>query len=241
MHDTDVLRGVGVRRLRREVEGRRLGRPSRHGKLPVVPVGDGPALVWHFGITGELVCACADDPSAVQDRVVLTLDDDRQLRYRDQRKPQGIRLTPHQRALRRALKRLGPDAPQMPRADFLDLLAARRGAVKGVLMDQSLIAGLGNLLSDEILWRARAAPRRPARELDDAETRHVFTAMHGVLDTVNATMTFPQVRSFLHQWCVVGRVGLKPNLVTRLTCDFADGTDISARFHSAASCSSGGR
>ncbi|WP_256255925.1 DNA-formamidopyrimidine glycosylase family protein [Streptomyces sp. MUSC 14] len=62
MHDTDVLRGVGVRRLRREGEGRWLGRPWRHGKLLIVPVRDGQALVWHFGMTGKLVCARADDP-----------------------------------------------------------------------------------------------------------------------------------------------------------------------------------
>ncbi|MFJ9822465.1 hypothetical protein ACIRU3_46140 [Streptomyces sp. NPDC101151] len=53
----------------------------------------------------------------------------------------------------------------MTRPDFLELLVGGRGAVKGVLMDQSLVAGPGNLLSDEILWRARVAPGRPARGL----------------------------------------------------------------------------
>ncbi|WP_369363186.1 Fpg/Nei family DNA glycosylase [Streptomyces sp. CG4] len=197
VRDTGVLRGVGVRRLRREVEGRRLGRPWRHGKLLIVPVGDGPALVWHFGMTGELVCARADDPPAAHDRVVLTLDDDRQVRYRDQRKLQGIRLAPNQRALQRMLERLGPDALDMTRADFLNLLAARRGAVKAVLMDQSLVAGLGNLLSDEILWRARVAPRRPARALDSAEARHVFTAMRGVLATATRAGRVPPRRTWL--------------------------------------------
>ncbi|WP_308029632.1 DNA-formamidopyrimidine glycosylase family protein [Streptomyces sp. CoH27] len=80
VRDTGVLRGVGARHLRREVEGQRLGRPWRHGKLLVVPFGDGPALVWHFGMTGELVCTGADDPLQTHDRVVLALDDERQLR-----------------------------------------------------------------------------------------------------------------------------------------------------------------
>ncbi|MFI2200412.1 DNA-formamidopyrimidine glycosylase family protein [Streptomyces sp. NPDC020192] len=83
VRDTGVLRGVTAQRLRREVEGRRLGRPWRHGKVLVVPVDDGPALVWHFGMTGELVCAGADDPPDAHDRVVLALDGERQLRYRD--------------------------------------------------------------------------------------------------------------------------------------------------------------
>ncbi|OIK06421.1 Fpg/Nei family DNA glycosylase [Streptomyces monashensis] len=197
VHDTDVLRGVGVRRLRREVEGRRLGRPWRHGKLLIVPVGDGQALVWHFGMTGELVCARGDDPPAAHDRVVLTFADDRQLRYRDQRKLQGIRLAPNERALRRLLDRLGPDALEISRSDFLDLLAARRGAVKTVLMDQSLIAGLGNLLSDEILWRAHVAPGRPPRGLDDTEARQVFTAMRRVLATATRAGRVPPRRTWL--------------------------------------------
>lgn len=183
VRDTGVLRDVSAKRLRREVEGQRLGRPWRHGKLLVVPVGEGPALVWHFGMTGELVCARTDDPLDTHDRVVLVLDDERQLRYRDQRKLQGIRLSTDPGALERLLDRLGPDALDMARPDFLELLAGRRGTVKGVLMDQSLIAGLGNLLSDEILWRAHVAPRRPARDLGDAEARRVFTAMRRVLAT----------------------------------------------------------
>ncbi|WEO99658.1 DNA-formamidopyrimidine glycosylase family protein [Streptomyces sp. FXJ1.172] len=197
VRDAGVLRGVTAKRLRREVEGQRLGRPRRHGKLLVVPIGDGPALVWHFGMTGELLSASADDPPATHDRVVLTFDDERQLRYRDQRKLQGIRLSPNPRTLERLLDELGPDALDMTRPDFLDLLTRHRGAVKGVLMDQSLIAGLGNLLSDEILWRARVAPRRPARDLDDAEARHIFTAMRRVLATATRDGCVPPRRTWL--------------------------------------------
>ncbi|MGW6790541.1 Fpg/Nei family DNA glycosylase [Streptomyces chartreusis] len=197
VRDTGVLRGVSGQRLRREVEGQRLGRPWRHGKLLIVPFADELALVWHFGMTGELICAGADEPPVAHDRVVLTLDDERQLRYRDQRKLQGIRLTMNQSALARLLDRLGPDALDMTREDFVDLLAERRGAVKGVLMDQSLIAGLGNLLCDEILWRARVAPRRPARALGNTEARHVYTAMRGVLATATRAGCVPPRRNWL--------------------------------------------
>jgi formamidopyrimidine-DNA glycosylase len=197
VRDTGALRGVTAKRLRRDVEGRRLGQPCRHGKLLVVPVGDGPALVWHFGMTGELLSARADDPLDPHDRVVLTLDGERQLRYRDQRKLQGIRLAPDQRALERLLAPLGPDALDMKRPDFLELLSGRRGAIKGVLMDQGLIAGLGNLLSDEILWRARVAPGRPARDLGDDEARHVFTAMRRVLSTATRAGRVPPRRNWL--------------------------------------------
>ncbi|MDQ0994348.1 Fpg/Nei family DNA glycosylase [Streptomyces sp. V3I7] len=197
VRDAGVLRGVTARRLRREVEGRRLGRPRRHGKLLIAPIGDPPYLVWHFGMTGELLCAGAEDSFHAHDRVALTLDDERQLRYRDQRKLQGLRLAPTEEAVERILARLGPDALDFGREDFLELLAGRRGVVKGVLMDQSLIAGLGNLLSDEILWRARVDPGRPARELDESEARHVFTAMGGVLETSVRAARVPPRRTWL--------------------------------------------
>ncbi|MFC9634899.1 Fpg/Nei family DNA glycosylase [Streptomyces mirabilis] len=197
VRDAGVLRGVTARRLRREVEGRRLGRPVRHGKLLVVPIGDGRALIWHFGMTGRLVCCRAAEPLHPHDRVVLTLHGERQLRYRDQRKLQGLRLAAEPRELERLLARLGPDALEMSRPAFTKLLSKRRGAVKGVLMDQSSIAGLGNLLSDEILWRARVAPGRAARELSDAEARHVFTAMRGVLATATRAGRVPPRRTWL--------------------------------------------
>ncbi|MEU6578587.1 DNA-formamidopyrimidine glycosylase family protein [Streptomyces sp. NPDC046805] len=197
VRDAGVLRGVTAKRLRREVEGRRFGRPHRHGKLLLAPLGDGPVLVWHFGMTGALLAASVDDPFDAHDRVVVTLDDERQLRYRDQRKLQGIRLARTPEAVERILARLGPDALDMGRGQFLELLAGRRGAVKGVLMDQSLIAGLGNLLSDEILWRAGVAPARPARDLSAAEARHVFTAMRRVLASANRAARVPPRRTWL--------------------------------------------
>ncbi|MGW0765817.1 Fpg/Nei family DNA glycosylase [Streptomyces sp. NPDC002676] len=197
VRDTGVLRGVTAQRLRREVEGRRLGRPSRHGKLLIAPVGDGPVLVWHFGMTGALLCASADDALDAHDRIVFTLGGKRQLRYRDQRKLQGVRLADGAEAVERLLAGLGPDALDIERQDFLALLAGRRGAVKGVLMDQSALAGLGNLLSDEILWRARVAPGRPAQDLSDGEARHVFTAMRRVLASSVRAACVPPRRTWL--------------------------------------------
>jgi formamidopyrimidine-DNA glycosylase len=76
---------------------------------------------------------------------------------------------------------VGPDALGLRRAELAGLLAGRRGAVKAALMDQAVVAGLGNLLVDEILWRARIHPRRPAARIDDGELGRLQRAMHGVL------------------------------------------------------------
>jgi formamidopyrimidine-DNA glycosylase len=67
--------------------------------------------------------------------------------------------------------------------EFRDVLAERRAAVKPTLMDQSVIAGLGNLLTDEICWRARIAPTRQVADLEGDEVRRLHTAMTRVLRT----------------------------------------------------------
>ncbi|WP_328727066.1 Fpg/Nei family DNA glycosylase [Streptomyces sp. NBC_00259] len=197
VRDAGVLRGVTTRRLRRDVRGRRFGEPWRHGKWLIGPTDEGPALVWHFGMTGALLCASADEPVHAHDRLVFTLDDERELRYRDQRKLQGVHVADSDDAVAHILCHLGPDALTVDRETFLDVLANRRGSVKSVLMDQSALAGLGNLLCDEILWRARSAPTRPARTLGTAEAGKVYAAMRRVLKSSVEAECVPSRRTWL--------------------------------------------
>ncbi|WP_200308479.1 Fpg/Nei family DNA glycosylase [Streptomyces adelaidensis] len=196
VRDTGVLRGVTEKRLRRELTGKLLGKAWRHGKWLFVPVGGGPTLVFHFGMTGSLRCCSSDEPIETHDRIVLKLDGTRNLRYRDQRKLQGVRLA-RDTAVDRILDGLGPDALAVNRGEFLDLLSGRRGTVKSALMDQSVIAGLGNLLCDEILWRARVDPRTPARNLSEKALRRIHAAMGRVLATSVRAGCVPPRRSWL--------------------------------------------
>ncbi|MEW2544251.1 DNA-formamidopyrimidine glycosylase family protein [Streptomyces sp. NPDC047002] len=209
VRDAGVLRGVGVTRLRSALEGRRLGTPWRHGKWLFVPTEDGapprgedpagaegPVLAFHFGMTGSLRCGARDEAPAPHDRIVFTLDGPRSLRYRDQRKLQGVRLT-DAAGIDRIREGLGPDALSVHKPEFEEALAGRRGAVKSELMDQSVIAGLGNLLCDEILWRARVAPRTAARDMDGRTLRGVHTAMGRVLKTSVHDRCVPPRRGWL--------------------------------------------
>jgi formamidopyrimidine-DNA glycosylase len=77
----------------------------------------------------------------------------------------------------------GPDALGIDLRSFAKTLDGRRGALKPTLMDQSVIAGLGNLLVDEICWRARLRPSRPVKKLDDDDVRRLHAAMKRVLRT----------------------------------------------------------
>lgn len=179
VRDTGVLRGVGAKRLRETLRGRRFEEPRRHGKWLIAPVG-GPVLLLHFGMTGSLSWHSADRPRHAHDRVIWTLEDG-ELRYRDMRKLQGVRLAEDESEVERLLHELGPDALTVSRACFDALLAGRRGRLKAAMTDQSVIAGLGNLLADEICWRGRIDPLRAARDLDERDRRALYGAMRRVL------------------------------------------------------------
>jgi formamidopyrimidine-DNA glycosylase len=176
--DTGVLHGVGAKGLREALEGRRFTEPHRHGKWLLARTGDGPTLMLHFGMTGLLLCCAPGDPPDAHDRVLFTLAGGRrQLRYRDQRKLQGLWLADDDPGVARLLERQGPDALAVDREEFDAALAARRGSVKSALTDQSVLAGLGNLLADEILWRAGLRPDTPARALTRADRRRLHAHM----------------------------------------------------------------
>ncbi|MEU6770129.1 DNA-formamidopyrimidine glycosylase family protein [Streptomyces sp. NPDC046759] len=180
VRDTGVLRGVSAGRLREALEGRRFTEPERHGKWLLARTG-GPTLLLHFGMTGRLLCARPADAVEAHDRVLFTLSGDRQLRYRDQRKLQGLWLADDDFGVARLLDRQGPDALSVQRQDFEAALSSRRGHIKTTLTDQSVLAGLGNLLADEILWRARLDPRVRAGDLTEAERRRLYTQMRRTL------------------------------------------------------------
>lgn len=172
-----VLRNVGARTLARSLRGARLGPPRRHGKWLLLPAGQG-LLALHFGMSGSLSWS-ADEREERYDRLLLVLEDGC-LHYGSRRKLGGLWWIPRGGDLEEATGALGPDASTLSAARLRALLGARRGALKPALMDQALVAGLGNELVDEILWRARLRPTRAVAELSRSE----LDALHGSLRAV---------------------------------------------------------
>ncbi|MER7544287.1 DNA-(apurinic or apyrimidinic site) lyase /Formamidopyrimidine-DNA glycosylase [Actinomadura meyerae] len=185
--DAGVLRGVTARALGDALRGRRFAEPRRHGKWLIAPAG-GPVLLLHFGMTGSLTWHDPAEPRHRHDRVVWRLPDG-ELRYRDMRKLQGVHLDDAEQML----ADLGPDALEVSRRDLAELLSHRRGRLKSALTDQTVIAGLGNFLADEICWHARVNPLRTASDLDAAELTALHRALRRVLrDSVEARRVPPR-------------------------------------------------
>jgi formamidopyrimidine-DNA glycosylase len=200
--DAGVLRGVSARQFGEALRGRRFTATERHGKW-LVACTDGPAVLLHFGMTGSLHWSDPGEPRHRHDRVVFVLggpdgrDRGGELRYRDMRKLKGLTLARDRRGVEDVLAGLGPDALEIGAGDFARLLAGRRAAVKAVLVDQHRIAGLGNLLADEILWRARISPRRRASDLTAGEHQRLYTQMRRVLRAAMADGRVPSRPTWL--------------------------------------------
>lgn len=192
VRDSGVLRGTNAGTLRSSLVGRRFGQPWRHGKWLIAPT-DGPAVMMHFGMTGALVAGGA---AHRHDRVVFTLENT-ELRYRDMRKLTGLQLARGDREIAGVLADLGPDALMVPAAEFVNRLGGRRRQLKSALMDQNVVAGLGNLLVDEILWRARLHPQCSLTNLDRAALSRLHARMRWVLNTAAPLGRVPARPSWL--------------------------------------------
>lgn len=194
VHDAGVLRNSTARTLTEALSGRRFELPARHGKWLLLPA-EGPTMLVHSGMTGRPYYSASGDQDR-HDRVVLTLDRG-ELRYADQRKLRGIWLARDDDHIADILDDQGPDALNLDRGEFTELLRYRRGKLKATLLDQSVLAGLGNLLVDEICWRARLDPRCPTADLGDSDLRLLHSAMQSVLHTAVRHGCVPGLRRWL--------------------------------------------
>ena len=165
--------------------GRHFLAARRTGKrLMLDTSGDGPVLGLRFGMTGRLLVDGSAGVDRLEyssnrdveawDRLVVRFADGGDLRVRDPRRLGGAELDPPE-------GRLGPDAARLTLAGLGRVLGDSRIALKARLMDQSKIAGLGNLLVDEALFRAGLDPARPAGGLDDAELKGLHQAIRATL------------------------------------------------------------
>jgi len=179
---TEMLTGVSATTLRRKLVGTSLESSRRHGKYLFARTDGGPWLVLHFGMTGRLDCDGRARGDRDHTRFVLALDGGCSLAFEDQRKLGGIWVTDDVDGFI-AARHLGPDALMIEKAGFLDALHGRRGAVKATLMNQSIVAGIGNIYADEILFHARVHPRRPVQQLDEGARVQLHRQVRHVLGT----------------------------------------------------------
>jgi formamidopyrimidine-DNA glycosylase len=193
--DAELVRNRSAQALGRAVRGARFAAPRRHGKWLIAPVGDVELLI-HFGMTGLLRWSRDSGDRHVHDRVIFACEGG-ELRYRNMRRFGGVWVARDQAERERVTGPLGPDAGELDREGFLELLERRRGGVKAALMDQTLLAGVGNLLADEALWRARIHPSSQVARLSRARRSRLYDALQWTIRESNKRGRIPPERNWL--------------------------------------------
>lgn len=177
--DPVLVRNRSPRALGRAVRGKRFASPRRHGKWLLAPIGE-VELLLHFGMTGLLRWGALGAPRHRHDRVIFVCEGG-ELRYNNMRRFGGVWLALDESERDAVTGPLGPDAATLDRDTFERLINSRRGGVKAALMDQRLIAGIGNLLSDEILWRACIHPAASLAALPRRRRDRLYDSLHAAV------------------------------------------------------------
>src|SRR4051794_10413034 len=188
VRDAYVLKRISARELARRLKGRRLESSHRHGKHLFVRAGDQLWLRLHFGMTASLEYLNRDEVAPRTARVIFRFADNCRLAFDDQRKFGEIELIENVDEFLQT-RGLGPDALGISLSQFKAILGKHRGAVKAILLNQELIAGIGNLYADEILFRARMHPLTEVARLSDNDLQRLFRATRYVLERAIALKT----------------------------------------------------
>jgi formamidopyrimidine-DNA glycosylase len=164
------------------LRGRRITHVGRRGKRILLSLDDQARLIIHLGMTGRLMWAPADRPYATHTHLCLEFTDrKRQLRFVDPRRFGNVWITRADgRWIGPVPSPLGPEPLEMTVGQFV-ALCRRRRAVKAVLLDQQIIAGVGNIYCDETLFRARIHPATRGDRLDRSTVMRLRRALRAVL------------------------------------------------------------
>ncbi len=182
VHDDRLLENTTTQQFARGLKGATLEGSTRHGKYLFAEVSLGGWLLLHFGMTGDL--KYYPDPERAPDYAVVTFDFENgsHLAYINKRMLGKVGLVDDLESYL-ARQNLGLDAlsERLTSKKFAELLAGRSGPIKARLMDQSLVAGIGNIYSDEILFQARLPPEADAGRLRDDDIKNIYRTMRRVL------------------------------------------------------------
>ncbi len=202
------------------LEGRRVIRIGRRAKYILMHLDDGQVLLCHLGMSGRMtVTHGAESPPDKHDHVVLTTDEGREVRFNDARRFGIMDLVPEaELGVHPLLAGLGPEplgndfnGPELARR-----LAGKRSPIKAALLDQRVVAGLGNIYVCESLFFAGLSPRRKAYTVQGRRAERLAHAVREVLGRAieaggsslrNFVQASGELGYFQHSWAVYGREG----------------------------------
>jgi formamidopyrimidine-DNA glycosylase len=184
LHQRPVRRHLaGAEDFAALVTGRRVLGANRRGKYLWLPLDSGDALLAHLGMSGQLLVQPATAPDERHLRVRFGLTDGHELRFVDQRMFGGVSLSPDGADLPAEIAHIARD-PMDPMFDddvFVARVRRRSSGLKRILLDQTVVSGVGNIYADEALWRARLHGDRLGTRLRATDVRRVLQDVREVM------------------------------------------------------------
>jgi formamidopyrimidine-DNA glycosylase len=174
--------------LERELPGRTILRVERYGKFMLLRLSgnrdrngdhEESALLVHLGMTGSLAPQAVSAPQRKHTHVVMQLGDGRELRYVDPRRFGRMAYLAAEPLLQE-LRRFGADPLEADLPEFIARIQRRKSRIKALLLDQTVLRGVGNIYADESLWKAKIHPAQLGSRL----TRQQLKELYGVLQTI---------------------------------------------------------
>jgi formamidopyrimidine-DNA glycosylase len=218
------LRRADLRRpfppgLAKRLTGANIGALARRGKYLLIELDDSGTLLLHLGMSGRITVGGNNAPDEKHDHVVLTLDDGTVVRFNDPRRFGSIDyIARGSEAAHPLLAGMGPEPlePGFDGAYLAQAFAGRMTSIKAALLDQKIVAGLGNIYVCEALYRAGLSPRRLAATVVGARAARLAAAVREVLGEAIAAggsslrdyvQANGELGYFQHRWAVYGKEG----------------------------------
>lgn len=163
---------------------------ERYGKflllrLRPAEAAEETALLVHLGMTGAMMPKAASEPHAKHTHLVALLDDGRELRYVDPRRFGRMAMLRGE-ALEKELLRFGADPLLASEEEFLDRIRSRKARIKALLLDQSVLRGVGNIYADESLWKAKIHPAQLGARIPREQAKRLYHALQEILENAIA-------------------------------------------------------
>ena len=205
--------------LAERLDGARIGGLARRGKYILIELDETGTLLLHLGMSGRITAGAADAPPEKHDHVILGLDDGTVIRFNDPRRFGTLDYLERGREeAHPLLAGLGaePLDPGFDRAYLESALTGKMTPIKAALLDQRIVAGLGNIYVCEALYRAGLSPRRLAGTVVGPRAARLATAIRDVLHEAieaggSSLRDYVQANGelgyFQHRWAVYGREG----------------------------------
>lgn len=180
----NIIKEPAVAEFKKKIQGQMIGDIERQGKFLIFILTD-YALISHLRMEGKYRLEDADEPLTKHTHVVFELDSGEELRYLDVRKFGKMSLVEKERVhLHPSIKNLGPEATDVTlgTAYLTEELKRTERPIKACLLDQKIIAGIGNIYADEILYDAYIHPEKKGKSLNSKEIKRLRNSIISIMN-----------------------------------------------------------